>query len=80
MAGPEGEPLPDIQIQVAGMSLFTDREGRFYGDMLPPGEATLQFRDPSSRYFLQSMGVMLDGGETLTLQLTMIDMDNHAEQ
>lgn len=71
LEAPSGQPLPEIIVSAGGLLTFTDGEGRFRLDGLPPGQHSLVAVSPTGAHLPTSQGAIVAGGSTTPADLQL---------
>lgn len=66
-----GEPLSEMLVSAGGMLTFTDGQGLFRLEGLPPGEHALTAFSPDGSYLPSTQGAILAGGSTTPADLRL---------
>lgn len=67
----QGTPLPDILVSIGGQSAFTDGQGSFRIEDLPPGLHTLVALSPSGAYLPVQQGAIIGAESETPAALTL---------
>jgi len=70
--GASGDPLPEMMVDVAGIQAFTDGEGYFRIEGLPPGLQRVTAFSPTGSYYSVDQGAVIATGSATLVELRMV--------